>query len=560
MKRFWIACFAITAATLMVSNAYAQFQSPEIGSYQSILSRTGYGSSPVGGAVGTIPGALPGQLADAVPQVVAPSSPVGSQTREVLGSQTRESLGSHTREPAGSHTRQVAPATSYAPQASYAPQGSYLPQPAATCNGNCGGGAVSSGPIVSSGASYGAAAPVISSAPIYGGATPCSGGNCGGGGCADGSCGGGIASYADYGASTYSAPVYTPGASVGAIVESAPDNNTINRVGGFFGVVFRRNYADPVRLGSNNGRDIFSDDIDHGDFTGQGIFLAGRKANGNGREIIYWGLDDDSTFNFASPDFVSIRQLDDLQLGGQVLNPQNPQNPQNPVSPPVSPQSVLSYLNSAGALSVFRDTEINNIEVNLLRNGGHYYTRHGKAANFELLGGLRLFQFDESLRLVGFDGPESIEYRLEADNFLVGAQLGCRNEVCLTQRLRLSSGINVGLFNNRSETRQQVFDQDGTFATLTGGQAIGQTVGSNFDYTNEHDDVAILGEFRLGLIFQLTDRFRSNVGYRALGVSGVALAEDQIPLNILDAGLLKRANTNGSLLLHGFYFGSEVCF
>ena len=70
MKRFWIACFAITAATLMVSNAYAQFQSPEIGSYQSILSRTGYGSSPVGGAVGTIPGALPGQLADAVPQVV----------------------------------------------------------------------------------------------------------------------------------------------------------------------------------------------------------------------------------------------------------------------------------------------------------------------------------------------------------------------------------------------------------------------------------------------------------------------------------------------------------
>ena len=116
MKRFWIACFAVAAAaTTMVGNVNAQWsQSPEIGSYQSILSRTGYGS-PVGGTVGTVPGALPGQLVNVSPQAVAPVTPVGSQTREVLGSQTRESLGSHTREPAGSHTREVAPVTSYAP-------------------------------------------------------------------------------------------------------------------------------------------------------------------------------------------------------------------------------------------------------------------------------------------------------------------------------------------------------------------------------------------------------------------------------------------------------------
>ena len=69
-----------------------------------------------------------------------------------------------------------------------------------------------------------------------------------------------------------------------------------------------------------------------------------------------------------------------------------------------------------------------------------------------------------------------------------------------------------------------------------------------------------MGEFKVGLIMQLSDRFRANVGYQALGVSGVALADDQIPLNATDEGLLLRANTNGSLLLHGVYFGAEASF
>jgi len=41
MKRLWLACFAVAAVTASASTANAQFnQSPEIGSYQSILART----------------------------------------------------------------------------------------------------------------------------------------------------------------------------------------------------------------------------------------------------------------------------------------------------------------------------------------------------------------------------------------------------------------------------------------------------------------------------------------------------------------------------------------
>ena len=509
MKRLWLACFAVAAVTASASTANAQFnQSPEIGSYQSILARTGYGTQAGSATREAISGALPGQISPVVDPVTsassyAPQAPLGSSSRSGT--------------PLGSSSRSVAPL-----------------------------GSSSRSGVPVDGGSY--SAPVDGAVPAYGAATPCSSGNCGGsvisGNAIGGNVvGGDVTSYADYGQGCASgscgAPVYTPGASIGAIVDSAPSRNQVNRVGGIFGVVLRRNFADPVRIGSDGTRDIFSDDIDHGDFGGVGVSLAGRRADGSGREIIYWGLDDDVRRDFAQApgptSFVSISQLNDLTLP--------------------SGTTAFQEFNNATSLSVFRDTEINSFEANLLRNGGAYHTRHGRSGNIEILGGFRLFQFDESLRLLGTDGAVATDYSLAANNFLVGAQLGARNEVCLSQKFRLTSGINVGLFNNRADTRQQVRDQNGAFATATFAGATHE-----FNFEDEQDDVAIMGEFKVGLIMQLSDRFRANVGYQALGVSGVALADDQIPLNSTDEGLLLRARTNGSLLLHGVYFGAEACF
>ena len=492
MKRFWLACFvAVAAVTTLVDTANAQWnQSPEIGSYQSILSRTGYGASPVGGAVGAVPGSLPGQLSQ-----VAPPADV-----------------------------------SYTPQAS-------------------GSGSRSAGPVVSGSTSRGAVpsygSPVTNAVPTYGAAASCGGPACGGAVTGGAVTGGGIVNYADFGQGCSNGscgdPVYTPGSKIGNIVNNAGGKGNVNRVGGIFGVVLRRNFADPVRIGSDGTRDIFSSDIDHGDFEGLGVSLAGRRADGSGREIIYWGLDDDVRFDFAQApgptSFVSISQLDDLNFGG-VLG-----------------TTVFQNFNDSTNLAVLRDTEINSFEANLLRNGGAYRTRRGRSGNIEILGGFRLFQFDESLRILGSGAAVEPQYNLAANNFLVGAQLGARNEVCLSQKFRLTSGINVGLFNNRAETRQQVRDQDGNFAIATFNGAT-----HDFNFEDEQDDVAIMGEFKVGLIMQLSDRLRANVGYQALGVSGVALADDQIPLNATDEGLLLRGRTNGSLFLHGVYFGAETCF
>ena len=558
MKHFWHACFAVIASTAMIGTANAQWnQSPEIGSYQSILARTGYGGSPVGGTVGSVPGALPsamqsgsgtrnvmpGQLGSSVRdmapfQNVMPSQQ-GSGTHNMAPMQnvmpSQQGSGTHNMAPMqnampvqqGSGTRNMAPpsvnsGTSY-----------ITPQASAGCIG-CG---------TSGGGSYGGPtmAPAMGDVYVDSGSSSCGSGNCGG----SSMVGSGVGNYTDFGAGSCGDPVYTPGASVGGGIGSNVPNTKagggVNRVGGVFGVLLRRNYEDPLRIGGlTDGRAVFSDDIRNGDVSGVGASLASRKANGNGSELVYWGLSDETRSTFDNPDFFSIGQFEDLNLDGNT---------------------VFQTYNNATSISVFRDFDINNFEANLLRNGGNYTTRNGKSGNFELLGGFRLFQFDESLRIIGngttsLGRPGSTEYRSEADNFLLGGQMGARNEICLSKRLRFTSGVNVGVFNNRSETRQQIFDQDGVKATI----ASGPNAGEDFYFEDTQDDVAILGELKVGLAYQLTDSWRYHVGYQVLGVGGLALAADQVPLNATDAGLLSRSRTNQSLLLQGLYFGGQKCF
>ena len=551
MKRFWHACFAVIASTAMIGSANAQWnQSPEIGSYQSILARTGYGASPVSSAVGSVPGALPssmqvgsgsrnalpGQLGSSthnmVPMQNAMPGQVGSSTHNMAPMPGQVGSSTHNMAPmpgqVGSSTHNMAPMPGQVGSSTHnmaPPSGNatYAPQASSSCGG-CGGGS-------------------------------CGGGSCGGGvamnpvvgnAFADSGSYGGVASYADmgegYSSSSCGGPVYTPGANIGGagIAQNADDSDGVNRVGGVFGVYLRRNYEDPLRIGAADGKDIFSDDIRNGDVNGVGASLASRKANGSGSELTYWGLSDEVRNTYATPDFFSIGQFEDLNLDGNT---------------------VFQTFNNVNTLSVFRDFEINNFEANLLRNGGNYTTRRGKSGNFEVLGGFRLFQFDESFRIIGngttsLGQPGTTEYRSEADNFLLGGQMGARNEICLGKRLRFTSGVNVGVFNNRSETRQQILDQNGVKATI----ASGDSAGEDFYFEDTQDDVAIMGELKVGLAYQISDRWRYHVGYQILGVGGVALAADQVPLNATDAGLLSRSRTNQSLLLQGLYFGGQTCF
>lgn len=597
MNRMWQSWMVIVTLITMVSAADAQnswSQPSEIGSYQSILARAGYGNGmgilnrglqanvPLqgnaissgkvyggslaqgGGAVAGGSGSFGGGTVygGAVQSLPAPgsaihsgaavqSSGIGSaqvvgQGVESFGSSTRSAapmVGSSTREP-GQLGASVGAGVVDGPMSSG--QIMSLPAPASSYSSGVAMPIDSSGittaPVTSSpiysdtssigsvvgnsfgteyatGSSY-SAAPVYSSAPVY--------------------------SAPAYSAPVYSSPVYQQ--SVVAPVYSAGRQRAArNYTASLTGLFFQRDYEDNRFLARNpSGDTLFTNDADEQTFDGFGVDVASRSVSGNGFAVRYWALNPGRAVATLSGVNVATN-LDGLD---QLLH----------VS---SGRDLLDIYSNTVAQTVVRDTDINNLEFNFLRNGGNFSSRKGRHGFYELVGGFRWFEFEEGLQYTAsIDNgqfplvPSDFFYNLEARNRLLGLQLGGRNEYCLGSKFRVFSGVKGGIFNNNIRTVQNITDLDGEIAQVNAGPAAGRP----FSYNDEKNDVAFLGELDFGVLYQLTSRSRIRLGYRVIGVSGVALAADQLPFDFADPDELSRANSNGSLLLGGGFYGLEFCF
>ena len=571
MKRFWHTFLAIVATATMANTANAQSGSTgEIGSYQSILSRAGYGDSGVstgvqvpaptgpGSAVtygtgatcanGNCAGSQGGFTTGSATTSIPAGTPIGGATYGGQVGTNPSAYGAY-----GYSSSYAAPSSQIisAPQVSVpqisVPQQSVLQAPIqggivqgtpVQSNVTSYAGSVEGGAVIDQGYVGNSTSPIINytqpavSQPTYGPSTwsqpvisqP-------------------VISQPTFSQPVYSAPVYAQPTyqtvPVYVAGESFTPRRSSNLVFGIFGVNLRRDYEDGIKLGSTRQGDFFSDDVRNGNLLGGGVSLTNRNSKGSGWEVRYWGVDESDRQDFGAGTS-RLRGLDDVFYSPATY-------------------SAKFVFDNADNLSVARSTRINSLAFNLLRNGGRYQTHTGRCGNYEMLAGFRIFNFDEDFAFAADNStrqPSSLTYGLEADNLLTGFQVGCRNEVCLNDRLRLAKGFNVGIFNNRIDTRQRIFDGNGTDATIGSGVY----AGTPFNFEDEKDDVAFLGEINIGLIWQLSKKARLNVGYKALGVAGVALAADQIPRDFTDIHALQSANSNGSLLLHGSYFGAEFSF
>ena len=610
MKRMWKSWLVIVTLMTMVGAADAQNgwnQPSEIGSYQSILSRAGYGNGmgilnrglqsnvPLqgsaissgnvyggalaqgggvissgsgthgggatyggggayggggiyGGSVQSLPGsaihsgaAVQSSGIGSAQVVGQGSATFGSSTRPpapTVGSSTRSPapmVGSSTREP-GSFGSSVGTGIVDGPMSSGQIMSSALPAPI-TSGFPIDSSGISSAPAISApvfndtssfggsvvGNSFGpaiSAAPVYSSAPVY--------------------------SAPSFSAPVYSSPVYQQSV-VAPVYTAGRQRAARNYTAGITGLFFQRDYEDNRFLARNpRGDTLFTNDADEQTFDGFGVNVGSRGANGNGFEVRYWALNPGRVVASLSGVNVAtnIRGLD------QLLH----------VS---SGRDLFDIYSNTVAQTVVRDTDINNLEFNFLRNGGNFSSRKGRHGFFEMFGGFRWFQFDEGLQYTAsIDNgqfplvPSDFFYNLETRNTLLGLQAGCRTEFCISSKFRLFGGLKGGLFNNNINTVQNITDLDGEIAQVNAGAAAGRP----FSYNVEKNDLAFLGELDWGVLYQLTSRSRLRLGYRVIGVSGVALAADQIPFSFTDPGGLTRANSNGSLILGGGYYGIEFCF
>ncbi len=305
--------------------------------------------------------------------------------------------------------------------------------------------------------------------------------------------------YIDQSTAYGSSPVYEPGAvidtcvaanvdtacnaDIGNSVASASKNS--NWVFGVFGVTFRRDYEDRRRLGYCSPGEFYSTDVSNGDFSGVGVSLGKRSCTGRGWEAVFWGLSTADDLTVGGPTYTYLTGFGDL----------------NHIP---SGATVWDIYNAGDNVRLYRDTEIYNFEFNVLRNGGQYTNWRGAQANYELLAGFRLFQFNEELRYVSNSSapgyPTTLDYALDAENTLAGFQVGGRNEVCLSRRWKMTGGASFGLFNNHIETNQRITDETGYSPLIATGPATGRP----FDYSDEKNDAAVLGQFDIGFACCLT--------------------------------------------------------
>jgi hypothetical protein len=243
--------------------------------------------------------------------------------------------------------------------------------------------------------------------------------------------------------------------------------------------------------------------------------------------------------------FASVRG--DSLPGGSVSTPINLEDQFGPVTIGGNPAS--DYFDGATEHRIWRNDEIHNIEINFLSQQ-LYNTGRGQ---FTWLAGVRYFRFDDSLIFgsvaggfeFGQDPSEQAYISSRAVNNLVGFQIGARADYYLTPKVSVWGTPKIGIYGNSIDVRNRFYLGDGT---------------EGFDIRARSTDLSFLASLDLGVAYQFSSHWRAYVGYRAIAVTQVALADNQYLPYLAATNDFGDAKTNGSLILHGGLAGLEFCF
>lgn len=210
------------------------------------------------------------------------------------------------------------------------------------------------------------------------------------------------------------------------------------------------------------------------------------------------------------------------------------------------------FFDGACQHQIVRHNQIYSLEVNLLQIApmpcfGSNRFRVG------FTGGFRWFRFDESLDFISTPGPIGNAngalgpaiWHARVNNNLFGVQFGARPEYFLTNCFSLFAAPKAGVFANNVSLHD----------TLNS-----PTCGLGFDINSRSTNVALLGQLDLGLNWYITPCWSVYAAYRAVGIAGVALADNQFPPFLADTPGIFDIKHNGNLILQGGIVGVQCSF
>jgi hypothetical protein len=210
---------------------------------------------------------------------------------------------------------------------------------------------------------------------------------------------------------------------------------------------------------------------------------------------------------------------------------------------------VNDLFDNAEAHRLTRNDEFHNFEVNFINLSGNPCSRIRTSG----LAGFRYINFRESWQLAssymnrnfGVDPANEAYYDIDVENNLFGLQIGGRADVMLTDCLSLYAAPRFGVFANYMEHDSRIYSGTGVSA---------MNVSSN------NTILSLLGQLDVGVNYQITNWLSVYGGYRVVAISGIALADQQIPYLQDDLFGISDIDHNSNLVLHGATGGLQICF
>jgi hypothetical protein len=214
------------------------------------------------------------------------------------------------------------------------------------------------------------------------------------------------------------------------------------------------------------------------------------------------------------------------------------------------------WFDNAAEHRLWRRDDVQSLEINFIR--GQWANVCGSNWDFAFSVGPRFFRFEEDLRFGslcngatwGLDGGAWEAYLDDRiTNSLWGGQVGLDlgYNFC-GGALRLFITPKVGAYNNYITNYFQANLGNGTVAT-TGSSGVPGT----YPVSSSTNSFAIMSQADVGVEWFFARRWSARIGYRVLAISGIGLADNQIPPYIVDIPAIADIDTNGDLILHGAF-------
>jgi hypothetical protein len=249
---------------------------------------------------------------------------------------------------------------------------------------------------------------------------------------------------------------------------------------------------------------ITTEDFDFPMAAGLSLLVGRRLDSDSAWELSYFGLHNWSSDIFAA-------DAGNLDLPGTV--------------------GVGTDFDDADEMDVLYQSRLNNVEFNLLRD--HTY--------LAWIAGFRYVNWEEEFNIAATNGADLSNYNTQTSNNMFGGQFGAR-AFFYGPYLQWELTGKAGLFGNVAQQRQRFGDDDDTLVLRDTSED-----GSAFSFVG---DVNLSAHYRLNRVWSI------RAGYNILGITGLALAPDQLDFAAGPAAG-RNIDVGGSVFLHGANIGIE---